>query len=167
PRNPRISLAGKIRGFGKRFENCFDDMMRLIAVEQFEVQIAAGFIRKSLKKFSGQTEPEGAGHILIFLRLTELLVGEAVQTAPDKVRPPAEINNASREAFVHRNISFGRERVARVEPGPIAANPFFVPERARESLAQDQAAIFDRMMGIDAEITPATKTQIHDCVPGE
>jgi hypothetical protein len=38
----------------------------------FQVKTASAFIRKPLKEFSRQAEPEARGHILVFLRASDL-----------------------------------------------------------------------------------------------
>src|SRR5580765_2386372 len=55
-RNARISLTGNIYCFGEGFEKGFDDVMGFVAVKQFQVQIAAGFVGKALEEFAGQAE---------------------------------------------------------------------------------------------------------------
>jgi len=67
--NTRISLAGKVNGLGKRLKNHFHDMVRLIAVKEFDVQVAAGFIDETLEKLTGKPEAERAGHVLRSFRL--------------------------------------------------------------------------------------------------
>src|SRR5437870_3148991 len=54
--NSRVSLAGEVHGFGKGFEHRLNHMMRLLAIEQFYMQVAAAFVGEALKKLSGQAE---------------------------------------------------------------------------------------------------------------
>ena len=70
-RNPRISLTGNIYRLGERLEKGFHNMMRLIPVQQFQMQVAAGFIGKTLKKLARQPESEGTGHILLLFTFAD------------------------------------------------------------------------------------------------
>src|SRR5208282_769203 len=54
--DPRIALAGRIRCAGERLEQRLDDVMRLVAVEQFQVQVAAGFVGETLEKLARQAK---------------------------------------------------------------------------------------------------------------
>lgn len=59
-RNSRISLARNIYRFRKRLKQGLDDVVRFVAIEQFQMQVAAGFIGKRLKELAGESEPEDA-----------------------------------------------------------------------------------------------------------
>lgn len=61
--------ARSIHGAGKGFKERLNDVVRLVAVEEFEVKITAGFVGEALKKFPRQAEAKGAGGILLFLRI--------------------------------------------------------------------------------------------------
>ena len=89
-----------------------------------------------------------------------LLVGQVAHSTPDQKRPTAEIDYASREAFIHRHITFAGKRIPRVETGAIAANPFLVAERFQEGLAQSDAAILDGVVSVHLEVAFATQVQI-------
>ena len=54
--NPGIFLASGIDGPRKRLKKPLNDVVGFVAIKQFQMQIAAGFIRKSLKKFFGQSK---------------------------------------------------------------------------------------------------------------
>ena len=69
--NPRISLTSNIYRLGERLEKGFHNMMRLIPVQQFQMQVAAGFIGKTLKKLARQPESAGAGHVLSLFTLAD------------------------------------------------------------------------------------------------
>ena len=62
----RVAPARRVRGAGKRLEQRLDDVMRLVAVEQFHMQVAAGLVGEALEKFSRQAEPERARRVLEF-----------------------------------------------------------------------------------------------------
>src|SRR5579862_653300 len=83
------------------------------------------------------------------------------------MRSPAEINDAAREAFVHRDISFAGEWIFWMKTGPVTADAAFVAERSGKGLPQHDAAIFDGVVCVHLEITLATEFQIHDRVFGE
>src|SRR5258707_12132980 len=115
-------------------------MVRFAPVEQLQMQVATGFVRKPLEEFPRQAKAKGAGHVLRFIRLADLSVGQFIQTAPDQARSPAEIDDAAGEALIHWQIGFPGKRIARVEPGAVAANPPFLPQRLEKSLPQRNAA---------------------------
>jgi hypothetical protein len=94
-------------------------------------------------------------------------VGFLVQPTPHQVRTSAQIDNAPREAFIHRHIRFSGKRIARVESGSVSADAFFVAERLPKSRSQDQPAIFDGVMRIDFQVALATQPQVHDRMFGE
>jgi hypothetical protein len=165
--NAGVMLAGKIHRFRKRLEQSFYDMMRLIAIKQLQVQIATGFIGKSLEKLTRQAKSKLAGGILAFFRPAEFLIGKIVQSPPNQVRSPAEIHHAARQAFVHRDVSFGGKRILRVKTVAIAANPFFVSQGLYERQSERQAAIFHCVMGVHFQITLATQRQVHNRMFGE
>src|SRR5207249_2226151 len=106
------------------------------SVKQFQVQVAAGFVGEALKEFAGETKSECAGHILLLFRLTDRFISQFVQAAPDQVWTATEIYDATRQAFIHRNVSLGREGVARVEARPVAPEAFFVAQSLHESLTE-------------------------------
>lgn len=54
----RVMLAGGVHGAGECLEQGFDDVVRFIPVQQFQMQIATGFVRKALEKLPGQTKAE-------------------------------------------------------------------------------------------------------------
>ena len=83
--NPRISLTGNIYCLGKGLEERFDYVVWFIPIEQFQMQIAPGFIGKALKKLPRQTEPKGAGHVLPLFGPADCLEGEVIQAPPDQV----------------------------------------------------------------------------------
>ena len=83
------------------------------------------------------------------------------------MRPSAKINDAAREAFVHRHIGFAGERIFRMKARAVAADAAFVAERERERLAERDAAILDRVMRVHFQIAVAAQLQIHRRVLGE
>ena len=56
--NSRILLTGNIYRFCKRLKQRLDNVVWLVSVQQFQVQVAAGLIGEALKELAGQSEPE-------------------------------------------------------------------------------------------------------------
>ncbi len=131
--------------------------MGFIPVKQFQMQVAPGFVGERLEKLPRQPEPEGRGHILPFLRSGQRGVGEILGNPPDQIRPPAEINHAPGQAFVHGHIRLARERIPRMKSRAVAADAFLVPQRLAEGLAQHQPAILDGVMRVHREVPLATQ----------
>src|ERR1051326_2646672 len=164
--------------------------MRLIAVQEFQMYIAARLIREPLKKLSRQPKPEGGRHILLLFDVGDPFVRQIIQPPPNEVRPATEINYTTRQTFVHGYVRFAsRENILldadgafqgggcvlashikwilRLKPGPIPPYPFFVAERLQKRLAQRNPAIFDRMMRIHLQIPLAPQLQIDNRMPRE
>src|ERR1017187_7160653 len=146
--NSRIAPTRCVRCPGKRLEQRLDDVMWLITVKQFEVQVAAGFVGEGLEKFARQAEAKRARRVLEFLGFGNALLGKFVQAAPDQMRSPAKINDAARQTFVHGHESFAGERVFWMKPRAVTADAFFVAERERERVTERDAAILDRVMRV-------------------
>jgi hypothetical protein len=160
----RVTLASDIHGARKRFKQRLDDVMRLVTVKQFQMQITAGFIGESLKKFAREAKAKCAGHVLQFFRAADAFLGKLIQAAPDQMRSSAKINDATREALVHWNVSLTAQRIFRMKPGAVTPNATFVAKRLAKRLAKRQAAVFDSMMRIHLQIPNTTKFQIHNRV---
>ena len=79
-------------------------MMRLLTVKQLQVQIATGGVGKALKKLPGQPKAKRGRHILTLLVIADFLVAQLVQFSPNQIGPAAEIDDASRKGFIHRQI---------------------------------------------------------------
>ena len=77
------------------------------------------------------------------------------------MRSPAEINDAARETFVHRNIRFAGERIFWVKARAVTANSFFIAKRGCKCLSQCNAAIFDRVMRVHFQVAFALELQAH------
>lgn len=137
-------------------------MVGFFAVKQFQMQVAAGLVGEALEEFTCQAEAKRARHVLKFFFFADALKSKFVQPTPNEVRPAAEIDDASCEAFIHRHEALPGQWIARVEPGSISAQTFLVPERLCEGLAQRDAAVLHRVMRIDFQIAFATKCQIDD-----
>ena len=59
-RNPRISLTGNIYSLGEGLEQGFHNVMRFVAIKQFQMQVAPRFVGHRLKKLPRQTESNSA-----------------------------------------------------------------------------------------------------------
>ena len=94
-------------------------------------------------------------------------MGELFQAAPDQIRAAAEIDHASRQAFIHRHIGLARKRVSWVKTRPVSPDAFLVAERPSERLSKGDATVFDRVMHIHLQIAAATECQIDDGMPGQ
>ena len=163
----RITLAGRIHGPAKRLKQRLDDVVRLIAVKQFQMQVAPGLVGKSLKKLTGQAEPERTGHVLFSLSFTDAFEGERIQSPPGQAGPPSKINDTPRQAFIHRHVSLAGEGVSGVKASPVPANPPLISQRPPERLPQGDPAILHRMVRIYREVPLAAELQIQDRVPGK
>ena len=157
----RVVPARGVHRARKRLEQRLDNVMRLVAVKQFQMQIAAGFVGKGLEKFARQPKTERAGGVLVFFRAGNFPVRKSVHSAPDEVRSSAEIHDAAGEAFVHRHIGFAGERIFRMKAVAIAADAAFVAERGGKGLAEREAAVLDRVVRVHGKVAVAFQLQIH------
>src|ERR1035441_7500935 len=57
----RVVPARGVHSAGERLEQRLDDVMRLVAVKEFQMQVAAGLVGEALEKFARQPEPERTG----------------------------------------------------------------------------------------------------------
>jgi len=131
------------------------------------MQIAFGLIGKALEEFPRQAEPEGAGHVLRLIEVGDASLAQGIQSFPHQIRTAAEIDDAARKAFVHRDIGFASEGVFRVETGAVAAETPFIAQGLEKGLAQGDATIFNSMMGIDFQVAFALEFEVADGVLGE
>ena len=152
-----VVAARGVHGAGEGFEERFDDVVGFVAVKKFEVEIAAGFVGKTLEKFAGEAETEDAGHILGFFGVGNFLLGELIQAAPDEERSSAKIYDAAGETFVHRDVGFAGKWILRMEAVAVAADAAFVAERGGDGLAEGDAAVFDGVMGVHFQVASAAQ----------
>ena len=70
----------------KALKRASSNVVRLVAIEQFQVQVAPGFVGEALEELPGQAETEGAGHVLRPLRSGELLMrlGDPARARPGR-----------------------------------------------------------------------------------
>jgi len=160
-------LAGNIYRFGEGFEQRLDHVVRLLPIEQFQVQIGPRFAGEALEKLPRQAEPERAGHVLLPFGFADPLESEFIQAAPDQVRPSAEVYDAPGQTFVHGDVGFGAQWISRVEASAVAADTFLIPQRPGEGLTQSEAAILHRVMGVHFQVALAAEVKIYDRMFGE
>ena len=160
-------MAGKIYRLGKGLEQDFDNVVRFFPIEQFQMQIATRLVCETLKEFARQPKPKSARHVLTLFLFADAFELQLIQAAPNQAGPAAEIDDTPREAFIHGNMRFASERIPRIKSGPIAADAFLLSQGFAESLPKRDAAIFDRVVGVNVEIALATQFQVYDRMPGE
>jgi len=141
--------------------------MRLVAVEQLQMQVAARLVGETLEKLACQAEAERTGHILIPLALCDRLLCKLIQTTPDQMRPAAEVDDTTSQTFIHGHVGFAGKWVLGMKTGAVAANALLVAERPRKCLSQHDPTILDRVVRVHVQITPAVEVQIHDGMPGK
>ena len=64
----------------KRLEQRLHNGVRLVAVKQFQRQIAPRLVGEPLEKFARQPKPERAGQVLGFFRVGNLLLRKRVRS---------------------------------------------------------------------------------------
>ena len=97
----RIAGAGGIGGAGKRLEQSLNDVVRFVAVKQFQMQVAAGFVGEALEKFAGEAEAECAGDILVSFGLGNFLVRKLVQPRQTRYgRPLKSMTQRARHSSI-------------------------------------------------------------------
>lgn len=87
-----------------------------------------------------------------------------LQAAPDHVGASAEVNDAPGEAFVHGDVGFSCEGIARVEACAIALNALLIPQSFAERLSERYSAIFDGVMGVYLQIAFAAEVEVEHAV---
>ena len=167
PGDARVVPTRGVRRARERLEQRLDDVMRLVAVKQFQVQIAAGLVGKGLEKLAREAEPERARSVLVFFRVADFFLREMIHPAPDEVRPSAEINHAAREAFVHRHVGFSSERIFRMKAVSVTSDAALVAERGGKRLSERNAAVLDGVVRVHRQIALAGELQIQNGVPGK
>src|SRR5260221_7812929 len=87
PGNARIVCTGGISGAGKGLEQRLDDVVRLVAIKDFKVQIATGLVGESLEELARKAEAERAGGALLLFGFLNFLLRELIQPPPHEMRP--------------------------------------------------------------------------------
>src|ERR1700722_19307854 len=112
-----------------RFEARFRDVMAVRAVKRFDVQRDRGVAGEGLEKFAHELRIE-----------TTDLLGRKLGPK-DKERSARHVERDAGQRFVHRQQTVG-----------VARQASLVAERLRQSLAERDAYVFDRMMIVDVAI---------------
>ena len=129
--------------------------MRLVTVEQLEMEVAPGLVGEALEKFAGQSKAEGAGHVLMLVGIGDALLGMVIQPAPDEVGAPAEINDGTAETFIHGHVGLAGERILGMKAVAVATDATLIAEGGGKGLAKGDAAILDGVMGVHFQIAIA------------
>lgn len=87
-------------------------------------------------------------------------MSEAIHSPPDEVWPAAKVDDAPRQALVHRHVGFAGEGVSGVETCTVTADSLLVAKRFQESLPERDSAIFDGVMRIYFQIAVAAQVQV-------
>lgn len=139
-----VDLDGVSQGSGGGFEDRFRDVVTVVAVVQDDVQVHQGVRRDRLPEDFHELRVE----LPDFLRREFEVVDEPVTAA--------QIEGGCDECVFHRQ----RHRTVADDSG-------FVPERLTNRLSQDDAGVFDGVMGIHIQIPVAMDRQIKQAMLGE
>ena len=108
------------------------------------MQIGAGVVYESAKEIRKK----------LGLQITHVAHAQAV--AVNQRRTAAEVQRNHREGFVHRHHKIARP----IDSAAIA-------QRLRKQLAENDSAVFDRVMLVHVEITAGVQREVETSVPGE
>src|SRR5882724_10096445 len=108
-----------------------------------------------------ESEPERARGVLTFFGIGNFFLRKFVQSAPDEVRPSAEIHDTAGETFVHRHKGFAGERIFRMKAVAVAPDAALVTKRDGHGLPQRDPTVLNGVMRIHSEVTVANQLQIH------
>ncbi len=125
-------------------EAAFGHVMRIVAIERFDMQGHAGIRRKGLKKFAHQIDVEIAD-----------LVARKLDPEHEH-RPAGNVDRDAGQRFVHRQM---QARVAR--------DPAHIAERLFDRLADHDADVFGRVVLVDVEIALGLDLHIDPRMAGE
>src|SRR5687767_1599525 len=99
------------------------------------MQITARLVREPLKELSGQPKTKRGRHILPLFKARNF-IRHLVQPTPNEVGPTAEIDDTSRQTFIHGNIRLALQcslrravcnRIFWSKRKSIPANPLLIP----------------------------------------
>ena len=140
----RIDGRSDIEGPREALKNGFGYVVRLFAIFEVDVQIAASVVGKSLEKLFNQTDAEVAHHGIFVINMVDesLAIGE--------------IDRDPCERFIH-----GKKEKS------IAADPAFFAECFFECLPKNDAGVFDRVVIINFDIARRFQLQIEESVAGK
>ncbi len=158
--NSRVMLAGEVHRPGERLEQAFDHVMRLAPVQQLQMQVALRLVGEPLEELPRQPKPEGRRHVLVLVLDRNPALGMMVHSFPDQVGSPAEIDNAPRQALIHRHVGLTREGIPRIKARAVPPQAPLVPERFTERLTQGNPAVLHRMVRVHFQIALAGQLQV-------
>jgi len=143
-----ITAHGLLDGAGEALKDGFDEMMRFVGIENFDVKGESGFLGESAEKLNGKLRGKIAG--------LELVQVEAFRGTPDEERATAEIERNADEGFIH-----GKMKIA------VADEALLVAERLDQGLAENDSSVLDGVVEIDVNITLGLHIEIEERVLGE
>jgi hypothetical protein len=140
----RLDLRRRVECARKALENRLGDVMRLLAVDELHVQVRTERIAERAAKFLHQYDVEIAHEHRRRLRRVH------------EMRTPADVDDDSRERFVHRQ-----------QEEAVAFDADFVAERFLEGLPEHESDILDRVVIIDVGVAGRLDREIEQTVLGE
>jgi len=139
-----IEAGCGVEGASEGFEESLDFVMGIMPVQRHDMNVHAGFAGERVKEMAHEIGFERAdGFAAEFSTL-------------DVVRSSAAIDSDVCERFVHWDGDIGG-----------AADSAMVTESFANSLAKANADVFDRVVGIDAEITIDIDREVEQAVAAE
>src|SRR5439155_2545934 len=138
--------------FCTSLDQSLDHVVWFVPVEQFQMEVAARFVGEALEKFPRQPEAKCARHVLLLFRCAEAFELQFVQTTPNQMWSSAEINDASRQTFIHGHISFAGGGMSRIKACAVPANASLLSESRMKRLTKRNATVLDRVMRIHLEV---------------
>src|SRR5258708_6762098 len=128
----------------QRLERRLDDMMRIAAAHQVEVQVHPDFISQRFHEIVHQLSLEVADPLL------------ADRDVVSEVRAPADIDNRGTDGLVKRHGGLAE-----------ALDSSAITERLSKRSAHDHPNVFDRVMVIDMQIATGLDLQVEESVARE
>ncbi len=125
-------------------EDGFEHVMDVAATNEVDVHGDAGVEGESAEEFFGEFGVE-----ISDFNFWDFGVEADVWTV-------AEVENAAGEGFFHGNIGFA-----------VALNAGAVAEGGADGLAEDNAGIFDGVVGVDLDVAFSGEFDVYECVTGE
>src|SRR5271155_5788885 len=140
-RQPRLATGRMVHRARQRLEGRLDNVMRVAAADQVEVQVHSDFVGQRLHKVVHQLGLEVADSLLAD--------GDVVA----EVRAPADIDNRRTDGLVERHRRFAE-----------ALDPRTISQRIPKRPPDDDPHVFDRMMVVYVQIAAGGDLQIEESV---
>src|SRR5258708_2196024 len=141
---PRLRRRRLIHRTRKRFEGGLDNMMRVAAAEQVEMQVHPDLVGHRLHKVVDQ----------LGLKIADPLLANLHVVA--KIRAPADIDNRGADRLVQRHRRFAEALDSRA-----------VAERLPKRAPEHDSNVFDRVMVIYMQIAVGRDFKIEESMAGE